>query len=501
MWQAAREQDKKIKELMVDHRKRAEKRRAYHESKIGDPKQLLRIVGAAVKLYPDAEQFYQHENVKNLTIWQGDGYTRIDRFDGRALLDSVPSKSHPAVTEPWQDREIADELNFERFRDLVEVDRLEVTERERLEEIEEEWTNILARHKALLAMLNPKKQEKKPQGFKYDYGTNEAQQDRTQGNVEEEEEQELIKEVDILSYIDELTDADRRKLEEMAHRYNICHYVHQLRAARKDRDRQLDHLRNQQQHRGSKHSRQRGNGHNKQRRRYHSNSSVSPPRTSYHRRNSPTYEAYGNSSESEASGDDPPAKVESDDFIVFGTRADVQDQAPVQDASHRRLPESKYTSTASKAVSQRPAAAEKKLSPMEKLKLKMRTAFDDQIEKDEQTKRKKERDAEIDRLHATDNSDALLRLTMSSQISQQVGQNTDGKPAATHDKSHMQLSRDRRHEKRYRSPPSRSLSPRKHRHRSRSRDRERRNRSPERHRSRGHKSRRRSPSRSRSRGR
>ncbi|KAH8555794.1 alternative splicing regulator-domain-containing protein [Umbelopsis sp. PMI_123] len=123
---------------------------------MGDPNQLLRIVGASVKLYPDAEQFYHHENVNNLTIWQGDGYTRIDRFDGRALLDNVPSRSHPVISEAWQDREIADELNFERYRDLVEVDRLEVTERERLEEIEQEWTNILARHKALLAMLNPK---------------------------------------------------------------------------------------------------------------------------------------------------------------------------------------------------------------------------------------------------------------------------------------------------------------------------------------------------------
>jgi hypothetical protein len=42
-----------------------------------------------------------------------------------------------------------------------------------------------------------RKQEKKPVGFKYDYGTNDAaQQDRTQGKTEEEEEvQELIKDI------------------------------------------------------------------------------------------------------------------------------------------------------------------------------------------------------------------------------------------------------------------------------------------------------------------
>ncbi|KAH8555793.1 hypothetical protein BGW37DRAFT_147684 [Umbelopsis sp. PMI_123] len=288
----------------------------------------------------------------------------------------------------------------------------------------------------------------------------------------------------------------------MAGRYNIRHYVRQLRAARRDRDKQLDQLRSQQQHRGSKHSRRRGNGHCKQKRRYSSDFSTSPPRTSYRRRNSPTYEAYGNSSESEASGDDPPAKVESDDFIVFGTRVEVQDQAPVQDANQRRLTGSKHQSTTSKAVLQRQAPVEKKLTPMEKLKLKMRTAFDNQIEKDEQTKRKKERDAEIDRLHATNNSEALLRLTMSSQLSQRKDQNTDAKPVTTHDNSHSQASRDKRHHhKRYRSPDFRSPSPRRHRHRSRSRDRERTHHSSEKSRSRGHKSRRRSPTRSRSRGR
>jgi hypothetical protein len=31
-----------------------------------------------------------------------------------------------------------------------------VTELERLVEIDEEWTDILARHKALLSLLNPK---------------------------------------------------------------------------------------------------------------------------------------------------------------------------------------------------------------------------------------------------------------------------------------------------------------------------------------------------------
>lgn len=109
-------------------------------------------------------------------------YWRIEKhsFDGRALLEYLPSRADPIALETRQDRDVADELNFERYRDLVEVDRLEgelqlsnllnlkfsfhstadhlmpVAEQDRLVEIEEEWTNILAKHKALLAMLNPK---------------------------------------------------------------------------------------------------------------------------------------------------------------------------------------------------------------------------------------------------------------------------------------------------------------------------------------------------------
>ncbi|KAI9250900.1 hypothetical protein BDA99DRAFT_522177 [Phascolomyces articulosus] len=79
MWHEARANEKRIKELMVDHKKRAERRRAFYESRLGDPKQLLRVIGSSAKLYPDAEQFYYHENPGNLMPWQGNTDIRIDR--------------------------------------------------------------------------------------------------------------------------------------------------------------------------------------------------------------------------------------------------------------------------------------------------------------------------------------------------------------------------------------------------------------------------------------
>lgn len=46
--------------------------------------------------------------------------TAITRFDGRSLLDSVPEP----VQGLKEDNEDTDELNFERYRDLIEAERL-----------------------------------------------------------------------------------------------------------------------------------------------------------------------------------------------------------------------------------------------------------------------------------------------------------------------------------------------------------------------------------------
>lgn len=201
MWQEAKANDRRIKELMSDHKKRAERRRAYYESRLGDPQQLIRVIGSSSKLYPDAEQFYYHDNPENLMPWQGNPDIKIDRFDGRSLLDFVPDTRNQRGYQDISkdDREMKDELNFERYHDLIEAERLNVTESERLAEVEEEWTKLLDRHQAKLALL--KNQEKsntnsKNRSFGFDYGTNKANEEDLEEN--DEEESKLLKEVPII---------------------------------------------------------------------------------------------------------------------------------------------------------------------------------------------------------------------------------------------------------------------------------------------------------------
>lgn len=49
----------------------------------------------------------------------------VRRFDGRSLLDYIPGPYTKQEFATKQDKDIQDELNFERYHDLVEMERLQ----------------------------------------------------------------------------------------------------------------------------------------------------------------------------------------------------------------------------------------------------------------------------------------------------------------------------------------------------------------------------------------
>ena len=53
MWAEARKQERLLKSMMVDHRRRAERRRDYYEKTKGDPAQFLQIHGRGAKIHID----------------------------------------------------------------------------------------------------------------------------------------------------------------------------------------------------------------------------------------------------------------------------------------------------------------------------------------------------------------------------------------------------------------------------------------------------------------
>ncbi|KAK2496089.1 hypothetical protein MC885_004853, partial [Smutsia gigantea] len=102
MWHEARKHERKLRGMMVDYKKRAERRREYYEKIKKDPAQFLQVHGRACK---------------------GDTNNMIDRFDVRAHLDHIPDYTPPLLTTISPEQE-SDErkCNYERYRGLVQND-------------------------------------------------------------------------------------------------------------------------------------------------------------------------------------------------------------------------------------------------------------------------------------------------------------------------------------------------------------------------------------------
>lgn len=290
----------------------------------------------------------------------------VASFDGRSLLDFVPETSIGANLQniSREDRELADELNFERYHDLIEAERLNgtcwsrwirycsltycylVTESDRLAEVDEEWTKLLDRHQAKLALIqNEKKSTSANKGktFKFDYGTSKVAPDEDmdgEDDYDDDKESQLLKEADILQYVDDLTDKDKDILNDMSGKYGIRSYARLLRVAKKDRDEELRSLKRKQRE-GKPKDGSRSSRRNERRRRRRHRRDGQTDDSRYRRRYSPTYEPYRNDSDESSSSedDDEPDNSNSDFVIEFGSstldEGDNKDQ-PEEESSAQR---------------------------------------------------------------------------------------------------------------------------------------------------------------------
>ncbi|KAG0038990.1 hypothetical protein BGZ82_010105 [Podila clonocystis] len=232
-------EEKRVKDLFGDAKKRAQRRRAYYDSKLGDPMQLLRVSGMATKLVTNPESYSFNEDPKNLMPWASDPAIKIDRFDGRALLDYLPTET-PAMVDSGLRMErdedgIGDELRFERWFDLVEKSRLHISEEQCLTEMEEEWNDLIARHHALIGKNPEKKSETSTGSFGFNYGTKIVQND-DDGYGQMDRELPAMEEENILEHLDRLSQQDRDTLDQLGTEFSIKDYYHMLRIAKRDQD-------------------------------------------------------------------------------------------------------------------------------------------------------------------------------------------------------------------------------------------------------------------------
>uniref|UniRef100_H2YGJ1 Suppressor of white apricot N-terminal domain-containing protein n=1 Tax=Ciona savignyi TaxID=51511 RepID=H2YGJ1_CIOSA len=116
MWHEARKQERIIRKVIVDYRKRAERRHDFYQKIKQDPTKFMQVHGRRCSLLID-ETGGLNDNINHTVAWQGDKTNMIDRFDVRAHLDYIPPLNKDAAVDKT-DKEFR-KCNYERYRVLV----------------------------------------------------------------------------------------------------------------------------------------------------------------------------------------------------------------------------------------------------------------------------------------------------------------------------------------------------------------------------------------------
>ncbi|XP_022179445.1 CLK4-associating serine/arginine rich protein-like isoform X1 [Myzus persicae] len=126
MWHEARKQEKKIRGLLVDYQRRAQRRKDYYEKIRADPTQFLQLHGRQCKIHIDPGIAIAANSPATMMPWQGNEEIMIDRFDARAHLDFIrePRKDDDDEQMSYEERH----LNYERYRILVQNEFLTISE-------------------------------------------------------------------------------------------------------------------------------------------------------------------------------------------------------------------------------------------------------------------------------------------------------------------------------------------------------------------------------------
>ncbi|KAI9340160.1 hypothetical protein DFJ73DRAFT_961727 [Zopfochytrium polystomum] len=194
---------------------------------------------------------------ERLQRWQGDGTTRIDRFDVRALLDHLhPSQVGPPVNlDPaddwtvrrgdgpgadgfggrgdderngWESEEEERMLNFERYRDLVEHEWMARTEESVIAQVDEEWNELILKKRQ--PARKPEEHEKLGGArIGFDYGTT-VVESSTAVEIQSEPPR------DILADIFDMPDAQFDELNLVGEKYHIRKAGRQFEDARREMD-------------------------------------------------------------------------------------------------------------------------------------------------------------------------------------------------------------------------------------------------------------------------
>ncbi|XP_063994017.1 CLK4-associating serine/arginine rich protein-like [Diachasmimorpha longicaudata] len=221
MWHEARKQEKKIRGMLVDYRRRAERRRDYYEKIKSDPTQFLQLHGRPCKIHLDAAIAAAGDSPANMMPWQGHDDNLIDRFDVRAHLDWIPDPTNTIdmdVALTSEDRHI----NYERYRIIVQNEFLGVTEEKFLHQIhlEEQFGSSTKPDS-----IKDKKKSSNNAAIGYNYETDEPIPDtiRPESNSIEEkpEDEDSDIDLDICVDVSQIEPSQAHEMNQVAQKYGL----------------------------------------------------------------------------------------------------------------------------------------------------------------------------------------------------------------------------------------------------------------------------------------
>ncbi|NXS71538.1 CLASR protein, partial [Pandion haliaetus] len=292
MWHEARKHERKLRGMMVDYKKRAERRREYYEKIVSGP-DFVPSLGTAVAphrpwLGPDLGR-----------PWGGDTNNMIDRFDVRAHLDYIPMYT-PPLLNPISPEQESDErkCNYERYRGLVQNDFAGISEEQCLYQIyiDELYGGLQKPNEDEKKKLAEKKASI---GYTYEDSTVAELENSLEKRGDEEDseedsntdEDEVIPDIDVEVDVDELNQEQVADLNKQATTYGMAEgdFVRML---RKDKE-EAEAIKNAKALEEEK-AMYSGRRSRRQRREFREKRlkgrKISPP--SYARRDSPTYDPY-----------------------------------------------------------------------------------------------------------------------------------------------------------------------------------------------------------------
>ncbi|KAM3183549.1 hypothetical protein ACTXT7_010111 [Hymenolepis weldensis] len=227
MWQEARKQEKHIRSVLVDHRKRAERRLNFYSQIRQDPIKFIRVYGTPAKINLDIEVRRAAENPKNMMPWVGDPSIIIDRFDARANLETYSSAKNLDIKLTTQEKIEGRLCNYERYRCLAHNDFLGVTESMALKQIEREEKYGDSMNKKLDGDSKDKKPEPKAAiGFVYEEGEIIAgkmpqSSKHAVGSDSDASEIDSDLDIDVELDLDSLEPEQRQELIDCSHNYGM----------------------------------------------------------------------------------------------------------------------------------------------------------------------------------------------------------------------------------------------------------------------------------------